>query len=419
MKKKETIISIVLVLLILGGIFGMAIGSRPSNDGPDIDWQEPEELPMQVYFAEATSKIREVQPTLLVISETDFFDSQKIQQDVLEIDGVLSAFVEFNQIDEENIVVIINANIEKDNQESIVDEIKNLEYLLSDPVEFYKRGIIDLSEKILFTDGFDENKSLEYQFVDHRIDAILNINSRVDDEISGQIQGVFRGERPESLIFFEISNITQTPQMVFGEQEFEVLEWFDEYFYVIESSLENSVEKNILEEVFENNVEVFKEIDSTVVFSGDYNLSNIDFNFSQIQGVDEVNSFEEEIVFFLDSNISFEDYMQVLDVIEENNFNLEDIIKEPTVLYQVNLIGEFLDVSSSLEEINLSIREINKKGIIDISNIIIDEKEYFYQEQEYEFWFEHPKNTNQESFIFTVQAYAQEKEILFLMIDKN
>lgn len=419
MKKKETIISIVLVLLILGGIFGMAIGSRPSNDGPDIDWQDPEELPMQVYFAEATSKIRELQPTLLVISETDFFDSQKIQQDVLEIDGVLSAFVEFNQIDEENIVVIINTNIEKDNQESIVDEIKNLEYLLSDPVEFYKRGIIDLSEKILFTDGFDENKSLEYQFVDHRIDAILNINSRVDDEISGQIQGVFRGERPESLIFFEISNITQTPQMVFGEQEFEVLEWVDEYFYVIESSLENSVEKNILEEVFENNVEVFKEIDSTVVFSGDYNLSNIDFNFSQIQGIDEVNSFEEEIVFFLDSNISFEDYMQVLDVIEENNFNLEDIIKEPTVLYQVNLIGEFLDVSSSLEEINLSIREVNKKGIIDISNIIIDEKEYFYQEQEYEFWFEHPKNTNQESFIFTVQAYAQEKEILFLMIDKN
>lgn len=419
MKKKETIISIVLVLLILGGIFGMAIGSRPSNDGPDIDWQDPEELPMQVYFAEATSKIRELQPTLLVISETDFFDSQKIQQDVLEIDGVLSAFVEFNQIDEENIVVIINTNIEKDNQESIVDEIRNLEYLLSDPVEFYKRGIIDLSEKILFTDGFDENKSLEYQFVDHRIDAILNINSRVDDEISGQIQGVFRGERPESLIFFEISNITQTPQMVFGEQEFEVLEWVDEYFYVIESSLENSVEKNILEEVFENNVEVFKEIDSTLVFSGDYNLSNIDFNFSQIQGIDEVNSFEEEIVFFLDSNISFEDYMQVLDVIEENNFNLEDIIKEPTVLYQVNLIGEFLDVSSSLEEINLSIREVNKKGIIDISNIIIDEKEYFYQEQEYEFWFEHPKNTNQESFIFTVQAYAQEKEILFLMIDKN
>lgn len=414
------VLSIFAVLLFFGGIIGMAIGTRPdTGNGSFFDTDFEEEGEVSFYSSKINAEVKDIYPEIIIVSKTNNFDSSKIQTDLNEIEGMVRTTVEFNQLEEDEIIVIVNGIYEVEKLESIKEEIIKLEYLLSDPIEFYKRGVIDISKTVLFTDFFDENKTKEYQFIDQRIEAIIGINTKKTEEVSGELQVSFIGERLNNALFFEITNITQTPRFVFDKGTFNILEWKEKYRYVIEKEIENPNTKEDLINLFEIDIDILESKNFVLVYN---NINDINFNEIEIENpfIEDFEITDQEIIFFLTENLTYTDYeLLIQELSNKNNLEIEDIEEKPKVVYQITLKEGFVDVKEKLEELDFIIFEITKKGILDISEIIIENEVFSYHEEEYEYWFLYPEDTNQNSFDFSIQGYATDKELMFLILEKE
>jgi len=412
--KKETILSLVLVILILGSVVGMALGTRSNTQPTDTPDQNVQEIPTEGYSGNANSIISQVYPELIVASKTTVFDTNQIQSDFININGIKKITVEFNKLQDENIIVIVRAVIDEAQQQEIVDSIKNLTYLTSSPIEFYKQATIDLNGKIMFTSVSDENKTIDYEFIDQRVSAIVGLETQKDDNVSGQIQALFRGEKPDSLIFYESTNKSATPQMVIGAVTLNLLDWKEEYLLKGEGSIENQISKETILSDLNIEKEATIDVGNKLIYK---DINTVDFNSENIDNnnISNITISDGNINVTLKDSITFEEYTEVLNLLEDNNLSKENILEEPKVNYYIILEKEpTTEMITTLNNLNISILETNKKGNFDISTIEIEGNTYNYPDQNYGAWLLYPEDLNKTSFDFTAQAYVSRKEIMFI-----
>lgn len=403
--KKETILSLVLVILILGSVIGMAVGTRPDIDEPIIDNPDPEE-PLETYFANANATVLDTYPEILIVSKTDVFETEVVEKDLLEIEGITRTVVEFNKQDQD-FIVIIRSIIDDTKKEEIINSIYDINYFTSDPIEFYKQADLDLNEKVVFTS--DENKTLEYDFVDYRVQGIIGIETLKGDVVSGQIQAMFRGEIPETLMFYEISNVTASPEMITENINLDVSEWVEEYLIEVDFNLENDL--NISENI-DGNFQVQRNFQGLLEYAIDQNIT-YDLNYPTIDDF----FIDENKASFILKEIDYNQYTDTLDALEEINLFKENIITKPKINYALMTT----DIEGLLEEVQtLPFLEINtfKKAIFDISTITIENVEYTYKQETTELWLKYPEDLEKVNFDLFFQGYSLREELMFVNLQK-
>ncbi len=416
---KETILSLILVLLILGSVVGMALGSRAESPTSNNTDQNIAQIPTEGFSGNAQSIISQVYPEIIIASKTTLFDTNQIQQDFITIKGIKRTTIEFNKLQDENIIVIVRAVIDETEQNNIVSAINKLDYLTSEPIEFYKQATIDLNEKVLFTSETDENKTLEYEFIDQRVSAIVGLSTQKDDEVSGQVQALFRGEKPESLIFYEATNISANPKMVVGDVTLDLFNWEEEYLIKAESIIENQITKEQLLTDLNIEKEITINTENTLVYN-DANL--MDFNSDSIDNnnISKIEIIDNQVNVTLKEDINFEEYTEALSVLADNNISIENIFTEPKVSYYIIL--ETIPTNyilNKLAELNIIVSETNKKGMFDITTIELEGNNYNYADQNYGVWLSYPDDENKTSFDLTAQAYVSKKDIVFISLSKK
>lgn len=418
--KKETIMSLVLVILILGSIIGMSIGARPDQgyiEGPEKDINY-DAIPVEGYYGEVQTTITETYPEIIIASKTNVFDKTTIEKDLIPITGIKRTTVNFSKLQDESIIVIIRAVIDEKEIKNIIEKINNLDYLTSEPIEYYKQGSININEKILFTNTQDQNKTLQYSFIDFRTEAIIGIETVKGDVVSGQLQASFRGEAPEQIIFYESSNITNSPRLLMDDVTLDLLEWKEEYLYNFKGPFKSSITTQEIKELLDLNQEVIINNDMRLVYNN-LNLKEITLEEINVESIENIRQEENKIIFSLKQKTTLEEYFFVIETLEENGFLKEDIFSEPETYYFIESSSLIENIEETLFKKNISLTEISQKAIFDIEEITLQEEVYNYKEKLYEVWLSYPKDLKKTTFTFTAQAYAAKKDIMFITLDKK
>jgi hypothetical protein len=417
--KKDVIISLILVILILGSVIGMAIGTRPDtedNNYPENPDENNNQVVQESYFGEIDAVVAETFPEIIIASKTTLFEKSEIEEDFMNISGVTRVVVEFNKLEDDDIIVIIRAIIDDTKTKEIYSEIQEKEYLTSEPIEFYKTARIDVNNEVIFNNTRDENKTIEYQFIDQRIDAIIGIETIKEDLVSGQLQAIFSGETIDTIMFYEITNLTSSPQLVMGEVTLDDFEWENDFLYSAKGDIDNIVDENTILELLNIEKEIMTQRENTVVYNQLNEISVEDINSEKITDIQYLETSTN--ITLVDLNK--EEYLEVINLLEDYNFEKENITKEPTVNYHIISEGtQINDIKEKLEGLNLEIIETNKKIIFNIDEIEISGSTYVYSEETYETWALFPEDLELEEFEFDVFAQVSRDEILFLNLTKK
>jgi hypothetical protein len=417
--KKDVIISLILVILILGSVIGMAIGTRPDtedNNYPENPDENNNQVVQESYFGEIDAVVAETFPEIIIASKTTLFEKSEIEEDFMNISGVTRVVVEFNKLEDDDIIVIIRAIIDDTKTKEIYSEIQEKEYLTSEPIEFYKTARIDVNNEVIFNNTRDENKTIEYQFIDQRIDAIIGIETIKEDLVSGQLQAIFSGETIDTIMFYEITNLTSSPQLVMGEVTLDDFEWENDFLYSAKGDIDNIVDENTILELLNIEKEIMIQRENTVVYNQLNEITVEDINSEKITDIQYLETSTN--INLVDLNK--EEYLEVINLLEDYNFEKENITKEPTVKYYIISEGtQINDIKEKLEGLNLEIIDTNKKIIFNIDEIEISGSTYVYSEETYETWVLFPDDLELEEFEFDVFAQVSRDEILFLNLTKK
>lgn len=414
---KQTGLSILLIVLILGSIVGMSIGARPEIDNTYQDFEEDLNIPSEMYLGETEAIVSEMFSELIIASKTDVFEQTKIENDLIAIEGVKRSSIQFNKDSEEEIILIAKIVIDPLLQEEIIAEINNLEYLTSEPIEIYKQARVEINNTVNFRKGEDENKTIDYDFVDYIVDAVVNVNTLKKDKIQGQLQASFKGEVLEYVILYETTNLTSSPSLVFDEQEISIIEWNEKYRYSTNTSYLNENDENSIKESIPEIEKVTIVPDYTLVYQGlDINISQEDLNISEIEAID-YNLDETKISFIADYNLS--NYEEIKEKLIENGFLEENKTKDFEKKYLLESSVEINDITEKITPLDLELENIEKEAILDVEKITLQEEEYSYSEKTYPVWLNYPEDVNKQTIVFNVQAYVTRQDIMFLMLDKK
>lgn len=414
---KQTGLSILLVVLILGSIVGMSIGARPEIDTTYQDFEEDLNIPSEMYLGETEAIVSEMFSELIIASKTDVFEQTKIENDLIAIEGVKRSSIQFNKDTQEEIILIAKIVIDPLLQEEIIAEINNLEYLTSEPIEIYKQARVEINNTVNFRKGEDENKTIDYDFVDYIVDAVVNVNTLKKDKIQGQLQASFKGEVLEYVILYETTNLTSSPSLVFDEQEISIIEWNEKYRYSTNTSYLNENDENSIKESIPEIEKVTIVPDYTLVYQGlDINISQEDLNISEIEAIDS-NLDETKISFIADYNLS--NYEEIKEKLIENGFLEENKTKDFEKKYLLESSVEINDITEKITPLDLELENIEKEAILDVEKITLQEEEYSYSEKTYPVWLNYPEDVNKQTIVFNVQAYVTRQDIMFLMLDKK
>lgn len=414
---KQTGLSILLIVLILGSIVGMSIGARPEIDTTYQDFEEDLNIPSEMYLGETEAIVSEMFSELIIASKTDVFEQTKIENDLIAIEGVKRSSIQFNKDTQEEIILIAKIVIDPLLQEEIIAEINNLEYLTSEPIEIYKQARVEINNTVNFRKGEDENKTIDYDFVDYIVDAVVNVNTLKKDKIQGQLQASFKGEVLEYVILYETTNLTSSPSLVFDEQEISIIEWNEKYRYSTNTSYLNENDENSIKESIPEIEKVTIVPDYTLVYQGlDINISQEDLNISEIETIDS-NLDETKISFIADYNLS--NYEEIKEKLIENGFLEENKTKDFEKKYLLESSVEINDITEKITPLDLELKNIEKEAILDVEKITLQEEEYSYSEKTYPVWLNYPEDVNKQTIVFNVQAYVTRQDIMFLMLDKK
>lgn len=403
---KNAIWSIVLVLLILGSIIGASIGSRNrDNLTPETPINRPD-IPIDFYTAEVKASVLEnPENNLIMIAESQEFDALKIEQDFLKIKGIKQINTEFKKQDEK-IILVARMLIEGKETKKIMQEISEINYLSSENKEFYRQGSISLKESVLFQNP-DENKELNYDFVDYRVDSILWETTQKDDEIEGVLQAYFQEEAIVEIFFLETNNITNSPYLIFDNISLEQPEWVEEYRVSTEGNYDKYVsEQKIIENL--NPQEIEQDIQETIIFlKQDFEEQDIN---SEV--ILDVVKEEDEVKIYLKPDISYEEYLEALEELEKIGLALQDL-QAPLVVNYTLYFNEILEnLEALLENLHLSLENIEKKAIFEKEIMEIQGKEYTYPDKVLEIWLEYPEDLEINEVEVFVQGIARKQEIL-------
>jgi len=427
---KEAIISIVLVILFVGSIFGIALGSKPPETNP-IDPDVPidvidQNAPAEMYVSTMDVNVVDIYPQIILIANTTVFDEALIYNELIKIDGIKKPEINFTKGEDQNIMVIAKTIIDAEKKSEIVTNIQNLEFITNP--EFYQSALLSIPQEKIILSG-DNNKTKEYQFTTEKMEGIISINTQKKDMLSAQVQIVFKGEMPVEFLLIESQNLTTSPQMIYDAISLPIKNLLEEYRITTNTILANELDENQIKEilvdynVFEINKQAKNnlKIDNLKVNVEDLNtylINEKDLNESIIMNF-TINENDTDVYFSDDLNYS--KYIGFLEDINSMVIDQNYILEEPQVTYEI-IFKETINLDEIV--IILSNNNFNKikkyqNAEFDISEIIINEKTYIYEDGLTTAWVNYPDSINKETINLQIQGFAQRDVLMFVSLTEK
>lgn len=412
---KKTIASVILVVLFLGSILatGLVELLREKEEG-GVD-QTPQEQKQELYFAESDANVLELFPQLSIVAKPLDYDQEIIQQKFDEIEGIKNTTIQFTQEDENNFFVMINANIDGEKKEEIEKNILDMDILKE--IEIYQSALLKVPYTITFTN--DQNKEIEQAFVSEKIEGIIKNTTKKGDQLSVMIQAIFQGESMVYVRGVEQQNLSESIQMLFSEGEFEIIGWENKFLISGITEIDNNT-STLKEIIDQNNTTIERNYLGDLIIK-DNNLSLEEIMDKNGSVVLDYNKTDQELILTLDtSSLDLESYTLLINELQELDQNLT-IIQKPKTQINISFDAEKIEENLITKINNLNITDLNikKSAKIDVSEIIVEEKEYQYDQNITNSWLNYPEDLNKTKEIFTLQGYVSRDQIFYLNLTKK
>ena len=425
MKKlsKESVFSIAVVILFVGSIFGIAVagGDRTDNirnslDNPEID-NNITEIQEEVYVSQITAEVANIYPQFVLIATTEEFDKTIIENKLSEIENITLQGINFNM--DGNEFIVINRfqlqDIDKENE--VLENIKNIDFFKT--TEFYQNATIYLPDDEINLVS-DSNKTKNYYFQNGRAEAVVGVETLVEDKLSGQLQVSFKKDTPTSILFLEITNLSSQPQFLFNEINLDVNNFEESYLLKFKGTLDKNITQEDILFYFDENIEV--SLNDIKNLSYDLNNQNInDINSYLTKIKDENQSIISE--FYLEKTLDitlneFDSEKYNLLINDLSDLNLKNPTKTPyrEVTVIVNENYEFTNIENDLLNLDLTLEEIKQKGIFEFEEINIEDINYTYENNIAEAWLKYPENLEKTNYNLNIQAYVSRNNLLYVQL---
>ena len=412
---KKTIASVILVVLFLGSILATGLVellSEKEEGGVD---QTPQEQKQELYFAESDANVLELFPQLSIVAKPLDYDQEIIQQKFDEIEGIKNTTIQFTQEDENNFFVMINANIDGEKKEEIEKNILDIDILKE--IELYQSALLKVPYTITFTN--DQNKEIEQAFVSEKIEGIIKNTTKKGDQLSVMIQAIFQGESMVYVRGVEQQNLSESIQMLFSEGEFEIIGWENKFLISGITEIDNNT-STLKEIIDQNNTTIERNYLGDLIIK-DNNLSLEEIMDKNGSVVLDYNKTDQELILTLDtSSLDLESYTLLINELQELDQNLT-IIQKPKTQLNISFDAEKIeeDLINKINNLNITDLNIKKSAKIDVSEIIVEEKEYQYDQNITNSWLNYPEDLNKTKEIFTLQGYVSRDQIFYLNLTKK
>jgi hypothetical protein len=412
---KKTIASVILVVLFLGSILatGLVELLREKEEG-GVD-QIPEEQKQELYSAESDANVLELFPQLNIVAKPLDYDQEIIQQKFDEIEGIKNTTIQFTQEDENNFFVMINANIDGEKKEDVEKNILAIDVLKE--IEIYQSALLKVPYTITFTN--DQNKEIEQAFVSEKIEGIIKNTTKKGDQLSVMIQAIFQGESMAYIRGVEQQNLSESIQMLFSEGEFEIIGWENKFLISGITEIDNNT-STLKEIIDQNNTNIERNyLGDLIIKDNNFSLEEIiDKNGSVVL---DYNKSDQELILTLDAtSLDLESYNLLIKELQEQDQNLT-IIQKPKTQINISFDAEKIeeDLINKINYLNITDLNIKKSAKIDVSEIIVEEKKYQYDQNITSSWLNYPEDLNKTKEIFTLQGYVSRDQIFYLNLTKK
>jgi len=430
---KETIISLIIVILFVGSIFGMAVGSNSrSNNTNNTDTNttptNPDEnKPTEFYTAYIDTNVTSIYPQLVVVGQTSEFDQSTIDATFKKIDGVKKNTISFQKGNDGNIITMIKVLIDAEKKNNVISEIKKVEFLTSP--EIYQSAILSMPKEVVSLSG-DENKTKEYQFTETKLDGMISSSTETGDELKAQIQIVFKGETPTRFLAIEVQNLTSSPQLMNIEKKLSILEWMPEIRIFATSPITKDFDENKLKEIVGDiNSNPGRSIEGALELNlmGNKNISDINTYLTSIKDQNEsiisnliIDENSATLEFSLELNA--DKYALLKNKLNEHGIDENKIKAEPKNIYRINFNKEGIDVNlmkTKISNSGLIYKNAEKNAIFDVSSIEYQGKIITYDQKTSTAWLLYPEDLNNTEINIMIQGYYSRNKFWFIQLNEK
>ena len=431
---KETIISLVIVLLFVGSIFGVAI--RSNNGGVSKDDTPTDvnnivnpdaNLPMETYYAQMDMNILDIYPQLILQSYTTEFDQSVIDLQLKKIPGVKTTNLSFNKSDDQNIILVGKIVIDPKNKEDIINSINDLNFLKEKNI--YQSALFSLPSKIINLKSVDSNKERQYEFTEAKTDGLVFTTTQKGDAVEAELRIYFQGDTPRVFFTSELKNLSAAPQILSTEITLPVIQFIGEIIINCETSVLTTIDENKLK--IDLNQPTLRVNTIPVGFLS-FNITDTTKNNDINNYLDTTkNNYETAISnYIIDGNIGQikftekltpEKYSEITTTL--NGFDIDtNYITIPKEEVYLTIDEDEINVpiiTSKLNKLNIQITDMYKAADVNLKTVIANEITYTYESGKVSSWVKYPTDANKVDYDFSIDAYhIRDKIVQATLIEK-
>ena len=422
---KTTIFAIVIVLLFIGSMF-VGVLYRPTDNPVNTNQQNSDEnVTTDYYTSNVDANVISKFSKFIISSPTDEYDVTTIEDSIKTIKGIKTVTSNFNTIDENTIAYLGTLTYTAEDKNDIMNSLKEITFFTG--LEIYEYALVEIPQEIVFVNSQDENKTLEYYLPTKKYEAIVSNETLEGDNISANLQAIFKDEELYRLTAIEMQNLSAQPQMVSGSKTYPILEWNKEINIDSETEFDNNADIN---SILDYNYTTTINQNGSLIYNLQ-NLENISDLNSELQIIkDENNSYIQDFV--IDSNQISIQFTEFIDLDSYNNlkniflekYNLDNSKIEEQLKKNIyfKLYENDIDLNRTKEILNsenINLLETTKSAIIDINDTNINNIIYNYDQNTTITNLQYPQNKDNLEIEFDVTLYATRNEVMFFMINEK
>ncbi len=430
---KETIISLIIVLLFVGSIFGMAIGSgdRSSINNNTTDTNtvtNPDEnKPTEFFTAYIDSNVLDLYPQIIVVGTTTVYDESTIDTRLKQISGVKKNTISFQRGTDQNIITMIKILIDADKKTEIIASIDKIEFLSTPGV--YQSALLSMPKGKITLSG-DNNTTKEYEFTDSKVDGMVGTLTEKGDELKAQIQIIFQGETPIRFLAIESQNLSTNTQIMMTTKNIAIKEWNSEIRFYANSPITKEFDENEMKIILgDENIGFGRSVEGSLSFILKDNNMFLDVNTYLSEIRDENESVISNLT--LDENLGTIEFKETLKLDKYNlikskllefGVNNTKITSEPSNIYRIDYSKDQIDldlIKSKLVAGGLVFKEAEKNATFDVSQVEYQGKIYAYDANTTTAWLLYPSDLNKTSVDLILQGYYSRNKLWYITLQEK
>ena len=430
---KETIISLLIVLLFVGSIFGMAIGSGDrssiNNNATDTNTavNPDENKPTEFFTAYIDSNVLDLYPQIIVVGTTTVYDESTIDTRLKQISGIKKNTISFQKGTDQNIITMIKILIDADKKTEIIASLDKVEFLSTPGV--YQSALLSMPKGKIMLSG-DNNTTKEYEFTDSKVDGMVGTLTEKGDELKAQIQIIFQGETPIRFLAIESQNLSTNTQIMMTTKNIAIKEWNPEIRIYANSLITNEFDSNeIILILDEQNIKIERSVEGSLGFTvlSNPKINDINAYFSELK--DENESIIKDLTF--DENNATINFNQALNEEKYNTINnkliefgIDDlkITSEPQNIYRIEFNADEINLDEIKQKLitgGLTFKIAEKNATFNVSTIEYLGKNYTYDANTTTAWLIYPDDLNKTSVDLILQGYYSRNKIWYIDLQEK